>query len=356
MNQNICLTEEQQEVIDGLLQFENKVQKLGGYAGTGKTTVISYLHEILPTYAICAFTGKAANVLRQKGMPASTIHSLIYKPILDSLGNIILDEHGSPIFRLADFLGNDGIIVDEASMVSKTIYQDLCSFGLPIIFVGDHGQLEPVGEGMKLMMDPDFRLEKIHRNAGEIAHFAEHIRMGNPANSFQSTEGKVVFIKNYELNNYIDDVDQIICAFNKTRVAINRKVRYRKEFDSNWPVEGDKIMCLKNHKKIGVFNGMQGHITSLSGKFKNRIEFTSNEMVYSVFFDPEQFHKEKCNFQGGQDDPLPFDYGYCITAHKSQGDEWNNVMVIEQRCQMWDHTRWAYTAASRAKERVIWVS
>ena len=351
------LTPEQEYVVNEVLKFNNKITTIGGWAGSGKSTVVSYLHEVLPTYAICAFTGKAANVLRQKGIDsASTIHSLIYKPVLDKDGKMILDKHGSPIFRLADFLAFDGIIVDEASMVSKTIYQDLCSFGLPIIFVGDHGQLEPVGERMKLMMDPDFRLEKIHRNAGEIAHFAEHIRKGKPATSFRSTEGKVIFIKIYKLNNYIDEVDQIICAFNKTRVAINRKVRYRKEFKADWPVVGDKIMCLKNHKKIGVFNGMQGHITSLSGKFKNQIEFTSNEMVYNVFFDPEQFNKEKCNFQGSQDDPLPFDYGYCITAHKSQGDEWGNVMVIEQQCKHWDHTRWAYTAASRAKKHVIWVS
>lgn len=353
---NIKLTNEQKHIIQEVLKFKKKEIIISGFAGTGKTTILHHISQALPTYAICAFTGKAANVLREKGMPtASTIHSLIYKPILDKDGKMILDKYGSPIFKLAEFLAFDGIIVDEASMVSKTIYQDLCSFGLPIIFVGDHGQLEPVGEGIKLMNNPDFRLEKIHRNAGEIAHFAQHIRLGYPATSFRSTEEKVVFIKNYEINNYIDDVDQIICAFNKTRVAINKKVRYRKEFDSDWPVVGDKIMCLKNHKKLGVFNGMQGYITA-EGKLKNQIEFTSNEEVYCVFFDPEQFNKEKCNFQGSQDDPLPFDYGYCITAHKGIGDEWANVMVIEQQCKHWDHTRWAYTAASRAKKHVIWVS
>ena len=40
----------------------------------------------------------------------------------------------------------------------------------------------------------------------------------------------------------------------------------------------------------------------------------------------------------------------------SQGDEWNNVMVIEQRSGMWSHKRWAYTAASRAKTKLVWVS
>ena len=75
------LSDEQKFVSRELLKFHKPIQTLGGYAGTGKSTVISHLIDILPNWKVCAFTGKAANVLRKKGVPATTIHSLIYKPL-----------------------------------------------------------------------------------------------------------------------------------------------------------------------------------------------------------------------------------------------------------------------------------
>ena len=88
--------------------------------------------------ALWDISGKAANVLRKKGISnAATIHSLIYKPHL-SFGEVYWD--------LAESVPCSGFIVDEASMVSSDIFEDLQSFGIPIIFVGDHGQLEPSGQ------------------------------------------------------------------------------------------------------------------------------------------------------------------------------------------------------------------
>src|SRR5262249_26544126 len=75
------LTAEQRAAAAHLLSFPAPVQTLGGYAGAGKTTVVKHLKEELPGFAVCASTGKAAHVLRKKGVPASTIHSLIYKPV-----------------------------------------------------------------------------------------------------------------------------------------------------------------------------------------------------------------------------------------------------------------------------------
>jgi len=352
------LTKEQKNVIVGIMNGikNQQVIKMGGYAGTGKTTVIQHLQYALEGYAKCAFTGKAANVLRKKKIDASTIHSLIYKPELDEFGNMIFDQYGSPIFSLAPSLDCDGIIVDESSMVSKELYQDLCSFGLPIIFVGDHGQLEPVGESVNLMRNPDFTLEKIHRNAGEIAHFAEHIRKGYIPSSFHASE-KVQFIHKYSQKDYYTLADQIICAYNKTRVEINKNVRKQLgRVTESIPEVDDKVMCLKNNKEKGVFNGMQGIVEKIYDRPKNKMLFNSDNEKYELLFDPNQFNKEKADFGHEKNAPLPFDYAYCITAHKSQGDEWKRVMVIEQKCSMWDHKRWAYTAASRAKEKIIWVS
>jgi exodeoxyribonuclease-5 len=359
------LDHEQKDSISELVKCRKSVQTLGGYAGTGKSTVVYHLHKALSTFAVCAFTGKAANILRRKNIPATTIHSLIYVPETDGAGNIIVDGNGNLIFSLASDLDCNGIIIDEASMVSKEIYMDLCSFGMPLIFVGDHGQLEPVGDSFNLMKDPDHKLETIHRNAGEIARFAEYIRKGYRPSSFENRYGakNIKFVENRNVDEYIfkqageDYKDfQIICAYNKTRVDINRKIRNHLGYTDDWPQKSDKVMCLKNDRKTGLFNGMQGIVDYLCDAPKNKFCFQSDGAGYEVLFNPMQFNKEKVEFDRDRDAPHPFDFAYAITCHKSQGDEWPDVMVFEQRCDLWSHVRWAYTAASRARNNLVWVS
>lgn len=354
------LTPEQNHVLDEVLKFHKPIQKISGYAGTGKSFLVSVMKEKLPNFSVCTYTGKAVDVLRKKGISdACTIHSLIYKPLIDPNTNqIALDENGSPIFILNPSIECSGVIIDEASMIGKDIYEDLCSFNIPLIFTGDGGQLEPIGDSnINLMANPDYTLETIHRNAGEIAYFAEFIRNGyRPAAFATRSSGKVQFIGKYEAENYFTEVDQIICAYNKTRVKVNRIVREILGYNENWPVENDRIMCLKNNKEKGLFNGMQGGITKMYGKKpKNKIEFYANNTNFEVRFDPKQFNAEKYEIGHDKNGPIPFDYAYCITCHRSQGSEYNKVMVLEQKCQAWSHIRWAYTAASRAKESVIWV-
>ena len=118
-------------------------------------------------------------------------------------------------------------------------------------------------------------------------------------------------------------------------------------------------MCLKNNKNLGLFNGMQGVVLDLymddHGRPLMDFEF-DDQQYHGIWFDTKQFGKEKpdANIFAGKVYANPFDYAYCITAHKAQGDEFEKVMVIEQKCDKWDHRRWSYTAASRAKELLIW--
>jgi exodeoxyribonuclease-5 len=178
------LTTEQKNVIRGVIKDIEQKQfiSLGGYAGTGKSTIIKVILKALEQKGLyflpCAYTGKAANILRKKGIGnSSTIHSSIYRPCVDENGETFwnLVEKNKMVNEI------DGFIIDEASMVGKEIHKDLCSFGLPIIYIGDHGQLEPIGTEFNLMKDPDYKLETVHRNAGEIAYFADHLRQGkNP--------------------------------------------------------------------------------------------------------------------------------------------------------------------------------
>ncbi len=341
------LSEEQKFVIKEIIKLKKSVQVLSGYAGTGKSTVIKHLVELLPNFAVCAYTGKAANVLRSKGMDAKTIHSLIYKAYTD--------EDKKVYFSLASSLDYDGIIVDEASMVSEGIYKDLKYFEKPIIFVGDHGQLEPVGDKFNIMSEPDYKLETIHRNAGEIAHFAEYIRKGYKPSSWEVRNGggeKIKFVQKNSHKSACMNVDQIICAFNKTRAEMNSFVREKLGRKTSMPEKDDRVMCLKNDRLCGLFNGMQGVVREIYAD--DMFLFESENNALSIYYDPNIFNQVKYEIDHDQEAPSPFDYCYAITAHKAQGSEFEKVLVLEQRCDLWDHKRWAYTAASRAKELLYW--
>jgi len=247
----------------------------------------------------------------------------------------------------------DGFIIDESSMVSKEIHDDLMSFGLPIIYVGDHGQLEPIGSKFNLMESPMFRLETVHRNAGEIAHFAEHLRKGNPARAFQAKSLVQIVDSDAVKDKHLAAVDQIIVAFNKTRVQLNERVREEKKINFTFISKGEKIICLRNSRILGLFNGMQGIVKKVHKN--DRFDFSSDRTdFYQIKYDPEQFGKETNQFDFKQE-ANPFDYGYAITCHKAQGDQFGNVIVYEQKCDNWDHVRWCYTAASRAMNGLIWI-
>ena len=166
---------------------------LGGLAGCGKTTLAGLLPEVLPRrtrIAFCAYTGKAASVLRSKlpgGNEVSTIHRLLYTPAVTVLcaasdqllpregGRCPAHRHGehpctarqqvsfSPKMDPLD--GLDLVVADEASMIPGRLWEDLTRHGVPVLAVGDHGQLPPVQSSFNLMASPDLRLEEIHRQA-----------------------------------------------------------------------------------------------------------------------------------------------------------------------------------------------
>lgn len=354
------LTQEQKSVIKSIMQEinsgNNQFITLGGYAGTGKSTIIKIILEAIKAKGLCfkpcAYTGKAANVLRKKKIDASTIHKSIYVPFSSDENEIYWNK-----ISKEDLIrdGIQGFIVDEASMVSKEIHHDLCSFGLPIIYVGDHGQLEPIGTSFNLMKNPDYKLETVHRNAGEIAHFAHHLRLGKNCLLFKA-EKKVQIVSPSAIEDkHILSFDQVICAFNKTRLSINNRARKEKGIDITYISVGEKVICLKNNSNKNLFNGMQGIVTKIGEK--DTFDFVADGNYYpDIKYDPDQFGKESNSNLNYSKEINLFDYAYCITCHKAQGDQFGSVIVYEQRCDKWDHSRWAYTAASRATTNLIWAS
>ena len=351
------LSPEQRFVLENIVRDLDEGKKeirLGGYAGTGKTFLIEHLKSLYPQFAVVAFTGKAANVLRSRGVDASTIHSRIYRAVGDN--------EKEPEFELLDAsqVGCRGFIVDEGSMVSSEIYEDLKWLGLPLVFVGDHGQLEPVGGSLNLMKNLDYRLEKIHRNANEIAHFAAHIRSGNSASSFHSTEGRVHLHSSRNVpTNILSEAEQVICAYNNTRVSLNGIIRSALGYDqeNDQVVRGEKLIFLKNSRTWGVYNGQQviASYIYLEGKTQYLV-YEENGANGLVPVDLKYLNQAKpdIKYEGKYQPAIPA-YGYAITCHKSQGSGYDNGVVFEQRCSKWDHKRWAYTAASRFVNTLHWV-
>src|SRR3989344_157308 len=131
---------------------KNTYISVGGYAGVGKTTLLAVFRKLLFAnnpklkVAFCSFTGRATRVLQQRLKSGqaifpkdsiSTIHGLIYSPVINS-------RHQITGWELKDALPYDLIIIDEASMVNEAIWKDLLWFAKPIVAVGDHGQLPPI--------------------------------------------------------------------------------------------------------------------------------------------------------------------------------------------------------------------
>jgi exodeoxyribonuclease-5 len=349
--QNFSLTEEQENAINGVIESikVKQIITVGGFAGTGKSTCLTKLIKKFPKYGVACYTGKAANVLQRKGVSdAQTIHSLIY--------NVKVSKQDTPYFALKSKyeMPCEGFIIDEASMVGEDLFKDLLHFELPIICFGDHGQLEPIGSKFNLMAKPDYTLEKIHRNANNIARFAEFIRNGEKPINYEKFDDQVSICSKKSMTvEKLVEFEQIICGFNKTRISLNNNIRnfYKSK---NVIEEDEKIICLKNNKNLQVFNGMQGTIHK---KFKkNKIEFHTNNRKLILDIDLAQFGQEKILEHAHENQDLAyFDYAYAITTHKAQGDEFDSVCVFEEQApKLWNAARWAYTAATRAKHKLVW--
>ena len=359
----MVLTKEQNEALKLFKKWfkskdkYNKPFILAGLAGTGKSSVLPFLIESIGLdYSQCAFvafTGKASRVMQQKGLPATTIHRLIYEPRVDSKGKVFF------VRRYELDVSVKLIVCDEASTVGKRLQEDLEHFNIPILYVGDHGQLDPVGDDVtNLMLEPSYRLETIHRQAldSPIIRIAHLARQGRYI-EFGSYGGLVKKIKYDKLSmNSMIAADQILCGMNKTRKVINNNVREALGHTDPLPVKGDKLICLKNNYNNGLVNGMIGTCEYYDNK-KHILDFTSDDFeIQNIHIDKSIFHSIKApEYDKNREQ---FDFGYSCTVHKYQGSQANNIIVIEEYFgRDYDlHNKWLYTAITRAINKLIIVS
>nr|WP_319483674.1 AAA family ATPase [uncultured Cohaesibacter sp.] len=350
-------------VDDWIKNGNEPIFRLFGYAGTGKTTLARHLAEgINGSVLFGAFTGKAAQVLRQKGCPgASTIHAMIYRPDTSDDDEREEDVPAFVINRDSPAHDADLIVIDECSMVDEMLGSDLLSFGKPVLVLGDPAQLPPVsGGGYFTDAEPDIMLTEIHRQAQDnpIIRLAQDVREGRTPDYGDYGAVQVIGRRSLETDQVLA-ADQVLVGRNVTRQKYNNRLRELKDFDGPYPQVGDKLVCLRNNHQKGLLNGgiwMVDKVTSRTGKdIKMRV---SPELAHelsgrvalkvpkALFEEHEGEIPWTVRKQGDA-----FDYGYALTVHKAQGSQWNNVMLFDESWAFRDHrTRWLYTGVTRAAE------
>jgi exodeoxyribonuclease-5 len=420
--------------------FKNRTEKqqvfrLFGYAGTGKSTVLKFAlaelgldphkrsrdgGECIPGVVTATFTGKAALVLRRKGTPARTIHSLIYSVIvatdeeIEAAGKKIEDaridatklagfdrtaaeaaieamvqamsQMKQPRFALnpqSDAAHARLIVLDEVSMVGEEMARDLMSFGKPILVLGDPGQLPPIkGEGAFTKNEPDVMLTEIHRQAEESAviRLATMARRGEPI-GFGQYDTLVWKMRKMDVTpEQCLRGGQVICGLNATRLQLNNAMRRAAGFGDSWLPTGcgEKIICLKNQNDLGLINGM--FLTLEDVVDEGSLFFSaavSDEEGNPIRRPSENGKLERLRiYKGHFEDHLAFDrerhdrdwkskrmlteatFGWAITAHKAQGSSWRNVLVWDDGLGKTplDRARWLYTAITRAEQGLVILS
>lgn len=348
-----------------------------GYAGTGKTTLVKFivdelkLNDMLVVYI--AYTGKAALVLRNKGCTnAMTAHRLLYKSEELPDGTFIhtpkkkLDKQYSLI------------VCDEASMLPQEMIDLLLSHNIHVLFLGDNAQLPPI-EGKQTILDsPDVFLTEITRQAldNPIIKLSMDVREGKP---FVYGGDKLcrVMPNNKVSNALLLGADQIIVGKNVTRHKINtymRKLIWDEKYSDD-PLDGDKCICLKNNwNKIGsngdpLINGQIGKLQNVDvvelhpygkvivadfvsddgGIYKNLL------IDYKLMVEGKPtVNKDNWKQYAGAPKLLEFAYAHAITCHKSQGSEFNKVILFEEWLGDYEqHKKWLYTGITRAAKQLV---
>ena len=356
---------------------------IAGYAGTGKSTLVSHIINALQISPqdVCyaAFTGKASLVLREKGCENSmTMHRLLYhsKELPDGTFEHKPKERLEYNYKI--------IVVDEISMIPVDMWNLLLSHGTHVIALGDPFQLPPIDGESEILTHPHVFLDEIVRQAqdSEIIQLSMDVREGLPLTKYKGNEVSV--ISKQHLNSaYFSGADQIIAAKNITRANINykcRKIKFGQDVQ-DYPLKGEKVICLKNYwgvmssQQEPLINGMIGSLTDISCNksilfedlfdkemiadfvIEENNSFRNLFMDYKLFTDGKQtINSDNWQKYRGAPKPLLFDYAYCITCHKSQGSEFDKVLVFDEYMKGTDHARWLYTAITRAKKKLIIVS
>ena len=361
---------------------------LTGGPGTGKTTTLNAIIRILKNKGqkviLCAPTGRAAQRMSDvTGDEAKTIHRLL---------EVAWDKNDRPEFKKNErnMLNCDALIVDEVSMVDVQLFESVMRalpMGCRLILVGDSHQLPSVGAG-NILEDlisseqiPFVALTEIFRQSMEslIVTNAHKIVKGEspelnikdndffflPTTNRDAVEQTVIDLCNRRLpNTYGYDIykdiqilapgrkgDLGVTNLNtKLQKIINPPSKDKAEITVGGRIlrENDKVMQTKNNYNLlwqkdngengeGIFNGEIGIIESISKKSRIfKVRFDDKVAAYDFDYAPD------------------LDLAYATTVHKSQGNEFDAVIIpLYGGARQLHYRNLLYTAVTRAKKLLI---
>ena len=393
---DITLSPEQSKVFDRVMDWHRGPDRtfvLAGYAGSGKTTLARLIAEAISADGtlFCAFTGKAANVLRDKGCAtAGTLHSYLYsltdhdREVMKQLEadieaaraeqNFLRMDHLLTLleekrlaYRKPKFELNPEsplkyaplVIVDEYSMLNRKLIDDLEQLATKVLYLGDPFQLPPV-EG-ECPLEPSVFLTGIHRQALEspIIRMATDVREGRRLD-YQMTPGMVYQPRKHIAASAYIEADQVIVGRNNTRTAWNNRFRMRQGYDPlDLPHAGEKMICLKNEAMLDLFNGQIG-VADTDARNPVGERYTLDfDGIPSLPVFLGDIRGDGSKYDGYNPDHRKlqrFDFGYAITCHKAQGSEFKKVTIYNEPIGRGvEARRWLYTAITRSSESCILV-
>lgn len=394
---DILLSEKQIEAVKAI--NENNVTIITGGPGTGKTTIIKTVLDLYKEQgkkvALCAPTGRAAKRMEEAtGSEAKTLHRLLeIGKIKDELLIENIDQDLTPIDA-------DVIIIDEMSMVDVFLMNYLVKavyLGTKLVLVGDIDQLPSVGPGnvLKSIIGSEkfatVYLDKIFRQAAKskIILNAHHVNKGEGFVSKEESKGlnedfffiheanqekmlqEILSLSKDRLKTYGDyeffKNIQVITPSKKGIIGtrelnrylqqeLNPKSESKKEkiFGNVVFRQGDRIMQMKNNYDIywekhekgfeygsGIFNGEFGIIKDINEEESQiQVEYDDGKIAWYGYQELEQI-----------------EHAYAITVHKSQGSEFDVVILpITASAPMLLTRNLLYTAITRAKKLLIVIS
>ncbi len=352
----------------------NNFYIITGGPGTGKTTIIKAIVEILESInkidkseiALLAPTGKSAKrVSESVGVNAYTIHKFLkWNKETETFG---LDEYNKASERV--------IIVDEASMIDIFLFSALLKalrINVKLLLIGDANQLPSIAPGDVLNDLLSFDnikrtyLSIIYRvkDGSYITYLAKDIkdkkvfdRIDNSYDDFKFIESSDDDIRSYlkEICNKVKnknisiDSFQVLASMYKGLNGIdNLNDMLASIFNPNkeeyligekYYRIGDKVIQLINDVENNVFNGDIGYISD--------IEVINKKMEVTI-----DFEGNKVTYKNGEFDR--FNLAYAISIHKSQGSEYDNVVVVLAKSfKRMFYNKLIYTAITRAKSSLI---
>lgn len=351
-----------------------------GFAGTGKTTLVQFVVKELKLRSeqvvFISFTGKAALVLKSKGCPnAMTAHKLLYYSEENPDGTFTHTPR-TTLERKYKL-----IVCDEASMLPQEMIDLLLTHGVHVLFLGDNEQLPPIDGEQTILDNPHVFLNEITRQAldNPIIKLSMDIRDGKSF-IYGGDKRCRIIPRDKVTNALLLGADEIIVGKNITRHRMNEYIRKLKWGDnySVDPLEGEKCICLKNDwNTVGssgdpLINGQIGIIKNVSivelepyGKVIFADFYSDGGGVYHDLMIDYKLMVDgtsTINADNWRDfvncpKPYQFAYAYAITCHKSQGSEFDRVIVYDEAFgDDVQKKRWRYTAVTRSAKQLVVVT